>query len=421
MPKPKRKTWNYENIQEYRKWFEGQTKTTQNRNARKLKQFCDWISKTPEQILKEYETAQNKKAWQRERKKEIEGFYNFLKQSGYKINYCRTQPLGILKFHTRNTETIKEGTKCFDPPQLPENEYIFTQPDLRKAFYYSDLENQTLLSLAVALGYSSADFLELECEKLRLLVKEAKDKGLDFIQFIGKSRAKTSIQPRSHLTPEAIHCLNDYLPILEKKFKGLPKYLWCNDKGTGHITNEGLNKKLKRILKKANIETYGKQVKFHEIRKFMYSLLQAKNRDIAKVITAKKVSASDLTYIPNLDAECLRIFKESYKEFALNGDVTGKNKKERNERIQQLERENAELKLVMRGMAEVFGQEILKKAREQAQKEAKTREEYEKREAKAKEYFDKREDIGIVSGLPEPLTPYEALLFLGKSKKGDKK
>jgi hypothetical protein len=278
-----------------------------------------------------------------------------------------------------------------------------------------------LLSLAVALGYSSADFLELECEKLRLLVKEAKDKGLDFIQFIGKSRAKTSIQPRSHLTPEAIHCLNDYLPTLEKKFNGLPKYLWCNDKGSGHITNEGLNKKLKRILKKANIETYGKQVKFHEIRKFMYSLLQAKNRDIAKVITAKKVSASDLTYIPNLDAECLRIFKESYKEFALNGDVTGKNKKERNERIQQLERENAELKLVMRGMAEVFGQEILKKAREQAQKEAKTREEYEKREAKAKEYFDKREDIGIVSGLPEPLTPYEALLFLGKSKKGDKK
>jgi hypothetical protein len=79
------------------------------------------------------------------------------------------------------------------------------------------LENQTLLSLAVALSYSSADFLELECEKLRLLVKEAEDKGLDFIQFIGKSRAKTSIQSRSHLTPEAIHCLSDYLLLLEKK------------------------------------------------------------------------------------------------------------------------------------------------------------------------------------------------------------
>jgi len=343
MPKRKRKSWNYGDIEQYRKWFEGQTKTTQNRNARKLKAFCDWIGKTPQQILKEYETTQDKKAWQRERKKEIEGFYNYLKEKGYKINYCRTEPLGILKFHTRHTEMIQKGTESFDEPQLPENEFVFDQPTLRKVFYYSDLENQTLLSLAVSLSYSSIDFLELESEKLRQLVKEAKDKGLDFIQFIGKTRAKTAIQPRSQLTPEAIHCLSDYLPVLEKKFNGLPKYLWSNDKGNGHITNEGLNKKLKRILAKANIETYGKQVKFHEIRKFMYSILQAKNRDIAKVITAKKVSASDLTYIPNLDAECLRIFKEAHKEFALNGNITGKTRKEQEDRIRQVEKENADL------------------------------------------------------------------------------
>lgn len=278
--KSKRKQWNFEGIEEYRKWFEGQTKTTQNRNARKLKAFCEWIHKTPQQILKEYEDATDKKAWQRERKKEIEAYYNYLKQKGYKINYCRTEPLGILKFHTRHTETIREGTKCFDAVQIPENEYVFTQETLRKAFYYSDLENQTLLSLSVALGYGSADFLELECEKLRQLVKEAKDNGLDFIQFVGKSRAKTSVQPRSHLTPEAIHCLTDYLPLLEKQHNGkLPKYLWCNEKGDSHITNEGLNKKLKRILAKANIETYGKQDKFHCIRKFLYSRLQAKNRE----------------------------------------------------------------------------------------------------------------------------------------------
>jgi len=136
LPKRKRKSWNYEDIQQYRRWFEGQTKTTQNRNARKRKAFCDWIGKTPEQILKEYETTQNKKAWQRERKKEIEAYYNYLKEKGYKINCCRTEPLGILKFHTRHTETIKEGTKCFDAPQLPENEYIFTQETLIKTLYY---------------------------------------------------------------------------------------------------------------------------------------------------------------------------------------------------------------------------------------------------------------------------------------------
>ena len=135
-------------------------------------------------------------------------------------------------------------------------------------------------------------------------MKEAKDKGLDFIQFIGKTRAKTSIQPRSQLTPEAIHSLSDYLPLLEKKYNGLPKYLWSNEKGNGHITNEGLNKKLKRILAKANIETYGKQVKFHEIRKFMYSLLQAKIRrgsisNSLNVISNTSISNNNTNTITN--------------------------------------------------------------------------------------------------------------------------
>lgn len=333
----KRKRWNYEDIKKYRKWFKGQKTGTANKNARKLKDFCDWIDKSPETLLKEYEASTNKKAWQRDRKKEVEAFYNHLIAKGYKINSARTTPLGILSFYTRNCETIRDATKIFAPPQIPEDDLIFSQEILRKAYYYSDLEGQTMLSLATCLGYSSADFLALEYEKLRNLVHEADDKGINFIQFIGKSRTKTSIQPRSHLTPEAIHNLKDYLLLLEKKYKKLPKFLFCNDHPDKHITNEELNKRLRRILKNANIETYGKKVRFHLFRKFLYSNLQAKNRDIAKLITAKKVSASDLTYIPNLNAECLRVFKETYKQISLNGDLTGKTKQKQEQRIKQLE------------------------------------------------------------------------------------
>ncbi len=261
-------------------------------------------------------------------------------------------PLGVLALYSENCETIKDVTKEFDSVQIPTDEYVFTQEVLRKVYYYADLEGQTLLSLAVGLGYSSIDFLNLEAEKLQNLVKEATDKNLDFIQFVGESRAKTSVQPRSHLTSEAISSLKDYLPILEKKHNGkLPKYIWCNGRADTHITNTGLNKKLKRLIIKANIETYGKHVKFHCLgRKFLYSRLQAKNRDIAKVITAKKVSASDLTYIPNLDAECLRVFKETYKEIALKGDITGKTKQKQEKRIQELENELQAVRTVMLGL-----------------------------------------------------------------------
>ncbi len=160
-----RKRWNYGDIEKYRQWFKGQKKGTAQKNARKLKQFCEWLGKEPEQLLKEYEEATNKKAWQRDRKKQIEGFYNHLISEGYTINTARTTPLGALSFFSRNCETIRDATKTFDPPQIPENEFIFTQETLRKAYYYADLEGQTLLSLAVALGYSAGDFLALKCEK----------------------------------------------------------------------------------------------------------------------------------------------------------------------------------------------------------------------------------------------------------------
>ncbi len=327
----------------YRKYFSRGKKLTQNKNAIKLRKYCKWANKSPEELIKEYAEARKSvnslQDWKRDTRTKIVNFYNWLIAQGYKINTARTLPLGILAFYSENCETIKDVTKEFDSVQIPTDEYVFTQEVLRKVYYYADLEGQTLLSLAVGLGYSSIDFLNLEAEKLQNLVKEATDKGLEFIQFVGKSRAKTSVQPRSHLTPEAIHSLKDYLPFLEKKHNGkLPKFVWCNGREDTHITNTGLNKKLKRLLRKANIETYGKHVKFHCLgRKFLYSRLQAKNRDISKVITAKKVSASDLTYIPNLDAECLRVFKETYKEIALNGDLTGKTRQNQKEEITKLE------------------------------------------------------------------------------------
>jgi len=339
----------------FRKFFSRGKKRSQYRNAVKLKKYCEWSKKTPEQLIQEYIEARKSvntlKDWERDTRSKIIEYYNWLKSKNYKINYCRTLPLGILAFYSENCETIKDVTKEFDSVQIPTDEYVFTQEVLRKVFYYADLEGQTLLSVAVALGYSSIDFLSLESEKLQNLVKESTDKNLDFIQFIGKSRAKTSVQPRSHLTPEAIQCLKDYLPLLEKKHNGkLPKYLWCNGKLDTHITNTGLNKKLKRLIKKSNIETYGKHVKFHCLRKFLYSRLQAKNRDLAKVITAKKVSASDLTYIPDLDKECLRIFKETYKEIALNGDLTGKTKQKQSEELKEFKQAVASLQTELQAL-----------------------------------------------------------------------
>ena len=57
--------------------------------------------------------------------------------------------------------------------------------------------------------------------------------------------------------------------MLEKQNDGkFPKYLWNN------ATNDSLNDWLKALMRKANIDNYGKDVRFHAIRKFVYDTLQ---------------------------------------------------------------------------------------------------------------------------------------------------
>jgi hypothetical protein len=366
---------------EYRKWFTTGNTRTQFRNANKLKHYCEWIGKSPQQLIDEYAEARKDvntyNVWKRDARTKILEFYNYLKSQGYEINTARTQPLGILAFYSAHCETVKDVTKNFDAVQIPENEYAFSQEDLRQVFYYADTEGKALISLAVSLGYSAIDFLELEAQKLKDLIAEAKDKHLDIIGFIGKTRAKTSVQPRSFLTPEAIDSVSEYLTAIERKQGKTPKYLWCNHQLDKHITNQGLNKKLKTLLEKANVKTYGKQVKFHGLRKFLYSRLQAKNRDIAKVITAKKVSASDITYIPNLDAECERIFRETYREICLNGDVTGKTRKTQEEIIEKQNKRIEELETFNRYLTQAYGEDIVQKALKRMNKGEITKPEFE--------------------------------------------
>ncbi|MGA2310463.1 MAG: hypothetical protein ABSG57_13070 [Candidatus Bathyarchaeia archaeon] len=319
----------------YYKWFTTGKSHTRKRNAQLFRQFCEWLGKKPEELRAEYVEARKSvdtlDDWRRETKNTLMQFYTWLKEEKhFKTNYCRTVTTSTLAFYSQNCERILGVTREFDPIQIPENEFVFNQEILRKCYYYGSPFEKAWLSVAVSLGYSSQDFLDLETERISNLVRQAKDEHLDFIGFIGKTRQKTSVQPRSFLTPEAISNLADYLETLRKK-GDLPKTLW------NKADNDNLNDWLKALLRRANIETYGKQVHFHTLRKFLYDTLSKKDETIAKVVTAKKTSASDLTYKTSLDSECTRIFRECYKEFALNGDVSGKAKREQSEKIESLE------------------------------------------------------------------------------------
>ena len=134
---------------------------TKKRNALKLKAFCEWLGKSPSELLEEYsktKTNNDLDSWQREQINRVLGFYKHLTESvspftgkRFSLNYCRTLPLDALSFYRQNMKALPEVTKEFAPVQLPTNEYRFTQDDLRKMYYFGDVEEKALVSLAVSL------------------------------------------------------------------------------------------------------------------------------------------------------------------------------------------------------------------------------------------------------------------------------
>ena len=331
---------------DYLQYFPRGKKSTKQSNASGFKKFCLWANKTPQKLIQEYENAKsfnNLDDWERDTANSIIKFYKWLQnqinpknKKVYSSNYCNNVGSSILAFYHQNCKAIEGVMDSFNPTQMPKNEYRFSQDDLGKMYHFGDVEEKALISLAVSYGQGSKDFLKLEAQKLREVIAESRQKNKDFAMWIGDAREKTGISPVSFLTPEAIESVDAYLKLLEKKHGKLPKFVWCSNKTNKHLSNEGLNKKLRRIVAKANIETNKKNVHFHCVRKFTFSRLRRIDKDMAKIICGKSVSVSDMTY-EEIEDQAEKVFKLAYRNLALNGNLMGKSKDKQEQQIKQLE------------------------------------------------------------------------------------
>ena len=157
-------------------------------------------------------------------------------------------------------------------------------------------------------------------------------------------------------------------------------------------------RKLQSLQKKAGIDAKGQVFGWHIARK-LFLRVAAENGVTswnAQMMVGKSVDKSISTYINGIQLKNDAIKVHNVLKMEVSNGNGRVSKLE--ERLLILEKENSELKIVLRGMAEVFGQEILRKAKEQMQKES--------------------QDTGIAHGVRErPLTPYEALTVLGSIKK----
>jgi len=333
----------------YRKYFSHVSEKVQIKNAVFLYRFCTWYDKSPKELIEEFNESRDRDRYCKDLGYKVEEWYTWLKtqvnpktNKRYEINTIRSYPNGIRAFCKRWLRPLILTKGKIPKSVIAKGQHKFSQDDLRKCFYYGDTIEKSLISLAVSVGYGAEDFLTLECEAIAKLVNYAKKKGFMFVEWINDRMKTEGLTVYSVLTPEAIESLSEYLELLKKRFDGqLPRYLWSNGDKDGHIDNDTLNRRFRRLVSKSNIILKGK-VSFHLIRKFTYTTLCRVNPIIADLIVGKSVDESKLTYLTDIENEVARVFKQAYnfkdgKGLSLNGELTGTSRQKRQLEIKQLQ------------------------------------------------------------------------------------
>lgn len=303
-------------------------KSTKQLWNRRIQIFLEWCGKSDDELIKEFQSAEDKRQWAKETGNLLLTFQNYLLNDyprhdkhgkvvgkGLKANTVRGIVSAARAFFSSQCLPVSIKRGRIVEAEMAYGEHEFTQDELRRMFYYADVRGKAILSLAVALGWSAEDFVELPRETIEPLLDHPPFTGFWF------KRGKTGAPCRGHLTPEAAESLRAWFNIAPKN-----EYVWpsigngfCKGKP---ISQDTLNDELKRLAKNANIKPKGR-IRFHLLRKFLYTQLKRKpnnlDADHAKIKIGKRVPKTDLTYLQSLAPIIDEEVKLAYPKFSLLG------------------------------------------------------------------------------------------------------
>lgn len=338
--------------------LERKKKGTAKSYKRSIELFEEYYQKNCDAILKEAKqklTSENLEE-QNYFDRRIEAFYKWMIDKGYTLASSRNNTIGIIQFF--NFYRIPINAKIPMPPPTTKT-YIPKIEELRRMFNVSNLQGKVVLSLGLDLAWRISDFIKLRKTDLPDLNQEAPIS-------ITKITQKENVISATFVSSESVELLKAYIPTLPKD----NPYLFPSkiDK-SGHMKDESINKILKVACRKAKIEIpKGKRMTFHSLRKRFLSTCATLNIDseYAKLMVGKstELGSSFETYLQDAD------FKQAFikvreQTLSLSNGVIKQSMESKDAKISQLEKELEETKLLLKAMTELFGKEILEKAKRQ--------------------------------------------------------
>lgn len=329
------------------------SKNTWKTYRRSIDLFTEYFGKPSEEFLKmRHEDVMSGDPHRKRRfQREIEKFHKWMRmECGYTINTARNMTVGILQLfrYWEMPITIPAGSDV-SKTVISTKDFVLTPEHLKKMYAVADLRARVIVSMGKDLGWRIGDFSSLRKDQLP-------DLELKTPVEIELITEKEDVIAKSFLSTETVELLKSYLPTLPKD----NPYLFPSNRHK-YIDPESINRILRQLAADGKITIpKRKHLRFHCFRKLFLSTCANLKVDIniAKVMVGKHVEKDMLTYLSGIDRR--KAFLEVYDALAITKvarEVSAKDAE-----IVRLKKELEKTRLTMKGMVEIFGEEIMQKA-----------------------------------------------------------
>jgi len=350
-----------------------------------LNKFLAWIGKDANTVLAEHKA--NRLSEDMEKGKfydyKIDEYCADLRRQGFSLNSARALTNGITAFFTyyglpvtlsKDSTRVVETDVCY----VPEIE------ELQKMFNHADIRGKVLISLALDSPMRVKDFVNIRKDQCDL----DREPPTRFVVMTEKEH----VLIKTFLSAETIDLLKSYIPTLKPN----NPYVFQNGNG-GHLSDDAINNQLQTLAKEVGIAIpKGQRFTFHAFRKLVYSTCADCHISVhlADMLVGKTVARDKSVYLGKADLKAA--FLEVHKKLSLtNGRITA-TVESKDAEIRQLQKQLEQQTFLMKAIVQIYGQEILEKARLSLQG-------------------------GKMGGLNEHSTPWEVLQVLAKSLEAQEK
>jgi hypothetical protein len=312
-----------------------QRKTTRKTYASMIRKVVEFSGESGAEMLR------NRRAWE----KKVFALCEHLREIGYSpyyINSCVACLRGFFAFNRKPLFFTSGERKRLKPRGRVTEDFLFDSDMLYKMYLCGTLKARYVIAVGKSIGLRSEDFAKLTFGQFRSI-----DLNAEAPIFLGAiDTEKEGVKAFCFLDKDAIEAVKYML----QAHKGAPDSgrVW-----TGRSSD--MSGVLQRCAEKANIDSRGKVIRFHALRKFLFdSLNRSMSIEKAKMIIGKMITESAYLSPASLRED----YAQAMHYFAFNGNGTKQKLsgleeqlKEKDARIAQLEAQLAEKDTVLKILA----------------------------------------------------------------------